>query len=93
MDKEIKKAINAASGQAADRAAQQAVEAIKPYFDEKVQEVRSHFDVTKEQIISEIKAIGEGHKGNAERLDNHDKRIERIEDTVGLPTLEPIIEG
>ena len=93
MDKVTKEAIEAAS----EQAAQDAVEAIKPYFDAKVEEatekVRHHFDASTEQIISEIKAIGEGDKGNGERLDTHEKRIERLEDHAGLPTFEPAIEG
>ncbi len=83
MDEVTKEAIEAAS----EQAAQDAVEAIKPYFDAKVEEaadkaaekVRHHFDVSTEQIVSEIKAIGEGDKGNAERLDTHERRIERLE--------------
>ncbi len=54
---------------------------------------RTTFNASTEQIISEIKAIGEGDKGNAERLDTNEKRIERLEDHAGLPTFEPAIEG
>jgi hypothetical protein len=58
-----------------------------------VKETRRQFKVVAEQLSKEIRAIGEGHEGNAERLDHHEKRIERLEDTAGLPLLEPVVEG
>lgn len=79
-----------------EAAANRAVEKLRPLVEEAsdkaAEKVRHHFDASTEQILKEIKAIGEGHEGNAERLDTHEKRIERLEDHAGLPTLEPAIE-
>ena len=89
MDKESGKLIEAA----AERAAEKLRPLIEEASDKAAEKVRHHFDASTEQIVSEIKALGEGEDGNAERLDEHDKRIERLEDRAGLPTLEPVVDS
>lgn len=57
MDTGTQKAIN----QAADKAADRAVEAIKPYFDEKVEEVKRHMDVRTEDLEKQLFAVAKGN--------------------------------
>ena len=75
--------------EASDEAAERLRPLIKEASDEAAKKVQHHFDASTEQIISEIKALGEGEDLQNEKLDEHGKRIERLEDHAGLPVLDP----
>lgn len=84
MDKEIEQAI--------DAAANRALEAVRPYFDAKVEEVKRHMDVQVEVLEKEIKGLGDLVQRDDEKMEDHEKRIGRLEDHAGLPALEPAVE-
>jgi hypothetical protein len=46
-----------------------------------------------EGVRKDVSAVADLVTGNNDTLDNHEKRIERLEDTAGLPELEPAIES
>lgn len=96
MDPETKKVIEEAADQAAakaaDRASEQAVEAIKPYFNEKVEEVKRHMDMRAEELEKEIAGVADLVQRDDEKMEEHEKRISRLEDHAGLPALEPAVE-
>ena len=88
MDDVTKDAIHAAS----EQAAQDAVEAIKPYFDSKVQEVKRHMDVRAEALEEKVAGVADLVQRDDEKTENHRKRIGRLEDHAGLPILASATE-
>ena len=97
MDEATKNAIEAASEQAAEKAATKAVEhaldAFGEIVDEKIGASERRLGVMIEDLDKKVSTVAEGVEGVGERLDNHEKRIVQLEDTAGLPALEPAIEG
>lgn len=93
MDDVTREAINAASQKAAEQAAERALEAIKPYFDEKVEEVERHMDVRAEALEQQLSGLADLVERDDEKIEDHERRISRLEDHAGLPTLEPAVEG
>lgn len=96
MDEATEKAIESAAARAATKAADQAVEhalvAFRDVVKEEVGAAKRELGVQIEVVRKEVSAIADGFERTSERLDGHDKRIERLEDHAGLPTLEPAVE-
>jgi len=81
----MKKTIEAAADQAASKAVEHALEAFTEVVDETVGAAERRLGAMIEDVRSQVSVIAEGFQGNAEKLDNHEKRIERLEDRSGLP--------
>lgn len=92
MDDVTREAIDAASQKAAEQAAEQALEAIKPYFDEKAEEVKRHMDVRAEALEQQLSGLADLVERDDEKMEDHERRISRLKDHAGLPTLEPAVE-
>ena len=54
------------------------------HFDEKTEETKRHFDVVAEDLKKEIKTVAEQVGTNAEKLEEHDQRFNKIDETLGI---------
>ena len=54
------------------------------HFDRKTKETKRHFDVVAEDLKSEIKAVAEQVGANTEKLEEHDQRFNKIDETLGI---------
>lgn len=92
-DEERIKATEAASDQAANKAVEHALEAFGSVVKEEVGAAKRRLGVLIENVDKNVSAVVDALEGTTERADNQKKRIERLEDTAGLPTWVPAIEG
>ena len=100
MDKESEKLVEAVAAKAVEHA----LEAFGDVVDEKVTtasaELREELGATErrlgvmiEDTQKQVSAVADLVQRDDEKMENHEKRIGRLEDHAGLPVLEPATEG
>lgn len=63
-------------------------EETKRHFDQKTEEIKRHFDVFKEDLEDKIGILSEHVATNTEKLEEHDKRFNRIDETLDIIKLD-----
>ena len=63
-------------------------EETKRHFDEKTEETKRHFDVVAEDLKGEIKIVAEQVAANTEKLEEHDQRFNKIDETLEIIKLD-----
>ncbi len=58
------------------------------HFDEKTKETKRHFDVSAEGLSSQIKTVAEQVASNTEKLEEHDQRFDKIDETLEVIKLD-----
>ena len=53
------------------------------HFDEKTEETKRHFDVVAEKLEDKIGVVSEQVAANTEKLEEHDQRFNKIDETLG----------
>lgn len=66
------------------------VEDVKKILEDYKEETKRHFDVVAEDLKSDIKAVAEQVAANTEKLEEHDRRFNKIDET--LETIKLDIE-
>lgn len=64
------------------------IEETKRHFDGKTEETKRHFDVVAEDFKSEIGILAEQVAANTEKLEEHDQRFNKIDDTLEVIKLD-----
>jgi len=64
------------------------LEDIKKIIEDYKNETKRHFDIVAEDLKGEIKLLAEGVSTNTEKLQEHDIRFNRIEDTLQVMKLD-----
>lgn len=100
MDKDSERLVEAA----ATKAVEHTLEAFGVVVDEKLTaasvELREELGATElrlgvmiEETQKQVSAVADLVERDDEKVEDHEKRIGRLEDHAGLPALEPVIEG
>lgn len=74
----------------ADENLKEILEETKSHFDKKTEETQRHFDVVAEDIKGKIGTVSEQVATNTEKLEEHDRRFNKIDET--LETIKLDIE-
>jgi len=54
------------------------------HFDKKTEETKRHFDVVAEDLKGEIKTVAEQVRANAEKLEEHSQRFNKVDKNLGI---------
>lgn len=89
MDEESEKLV----GSAATKAVEHALEAFGDVVEEKLGKAMRELGVMIEDLDRKVSAVTDLVQRDDEKVEDHEKRIGRLEDHTGLPALEHVIEG